>query len=189
MGRAGFDEALWAFGRGMGVMALVVLTVAVVAGIAARSGRVVVLPRAGMAVFHRGAALTAVGLVAGHVASLVVDPWAQLRLVDVVVPFAGVYRPLWVGFGTVAVDLLAAVTVSGLVRHRIGPGVFRAVHWAVYGLWPVALVHVLGAGTDAYRPWLMAVLVVCVIAAVGAVGWRISRGFTEIWLPAGQVIR
>ena len=30
MGRAGFDEALWAFGRGMGVMALVVLTVVLV---------------------------------------------------------------------------------------------------------------------------------------------------------------
>ncbi|MFJ9368676.1 iron reductase [Nocardia sp. NPDC101769] len=189
MGQAGFDEALWAFGRGTGVMALVVLTVAVVAGIVARSGRVIVLPRAGMAVFHRGAALTAVGLVAGHVASLLADPWAQLRLVDVVVPFGGAYRPMWVGFGTVAVDLLAAVTVSGLLRHRIGPHVFRAVHWATYALWPVALIHALGAGTDVFRPWLAAVLVACAVAVVAAAGWRISRGFTEIGVAAGQVAR
>ncbi|MGW4119134.1 ferric reductase-like transmembrane domain-containing protein [Nocardia sp. NPDC004711] len=189
MGQAGFDEALWAFGRGTGVTALVVLTVAVVAGVVARSGRVVVLPRAGMAVFHRGAALTAVGLVSVHVVSLLADPWAQLRLVDVVVPFGGVYRPVWVGFGTVAVDLLAAVTVSGLLRHRIGPNAFRAVHWATYVLWPVALIHALGAGTDAFRPWLVAVLLFCAVAVVAAVGWRISRGFTEIGVTAGQVAR
>ncbi|MVU82511.1 iron reductase [Nocardia sp. ET3-3] len=171
---------MWAFGRGTGITALVLLTVAVVAGVVARSGRAVVLPRTGIAIFHRGAALTATALVALHVGSLLLDPWAQLRLVDVVVPFAGSYRPVWVGFGTVAVDLLAAVTVSGLLRHRIGPGAFRAVHWATYGLWPVALVHVLGAGTDSFRPWLLAVLVVCAGAVAAVVGWRISRGFTEI---------
>ncbi|MFE3255404.1 iron reductase [Nocardia sp. NPDC059091] len=124
-----------------------------------------------------------------HVASLLTDPWAQLRLVDVVVPFGGVYRPVWVGFGTLAVDLLAAVTVSGLLRHRIGPKAFRAVHWATYVLWPMTLIHVLGAGTDTFRPWLVAVLVSCAVAVVAAVGWRISREFTEIGAPAGQVAR
>ncbi|MFE3187884.1 ferric reductase-like transmembrane domain-containing protein [Nocardia sp. NPDC059240] len=189
MGQAGFDEALWAFGRGCGVMALVLLTVAVVAGIVARSGRAVVLPRTGMAVFHRGAALTATGLVTVHVVSLLLDPWAQLRLLDVVVPFTGEYRPLWVGFGAVAVDVLAAVTVSGLLRRHIGPHLFRAVHWATYVLWPVAVVHALGAGTDAFRPWLLGVLVACTAAVVAAVGWRMSQGFSEIRTPLVGVPR
>ncbi|GAB2538503.1 ferric reductase-like transmembrane domain-containing protein [Nocardia heshunensis] len=189
MGQAGFDEALWAFGRGSGVMALVVLTVSVVAGILARSGRVVVLPRAGMAIFHRGAALTATALVTVHVVSLWADPWAQLRLLDVLVPFAGTYRPLWVGFGSIALDVLVAVLVSGLLRQRIGPRVFRAVHWATYALWPVAVIHVLGAGTDAWRPWLLAVSASCVLAVVCAVGWRVSRGFTEFSGALGQVTR
>lgn len=183
MGQAGIDQALWAFGRGSGITALVVLTVAIGSGIVARSGRVVLLPRAGMAVFHRGAALTATVLVALHVVSLFADPHAQLRLVDLVVPFGGSYRPQWVGFGTVAVDLLAAVVISGLLRHRIGPRAFRVVHWATYVLWPIAAIHALGAGTDSRRPWLPALLAGCALVLVGAVSWRAGKHFTEYGQP------
>ncbi|MFJ4653509.1 ferric reductase-like transmembrane domain-containing protein [Nocardia sp. NPDC088792] len=184
MGQAGIDHALWAFGRGSGITALVLLTVAIASGIVARSGRaVLLLPRAGMAVFHRGAALTATVLVALHVLSLLVDPHAQLRLVDLVVPFGGTYRPQWVGFGTVAVDLLAAVVISGLLRHRIGPRVFRVVHWATYVLWPIAAVHAVGAGTDGRRLWLLAALAGCAVVLMCAVSWRAGKHFTEYRQP------
>ena len=56
---------------------------------------------------HRTAALTGVGLIAVHVVSLFFDPYAQLKLVDIVLPFLGSYRPFWLGLGTLAVDLLA----------------------------------------------------------------------------------
>ncbi len=173
------DRALWAFGRGSGVTALVLLTVAVVVGIAARSGRALVLPRVGLADLHRGAAVLATVAVTLHVSALVADPYAQLRMIDVVMPFGGGYRPVWVGFGTVAVDLLLAVLVSGLLRRYIGPAVFRAVHWSTYLLWPVALTHVLGAGTDAWEPWLLAVAGCCVVVVGAAVCWRVGHRFTE----------
>ena len=179
MNTSAFDQALWAFGRAGGITALILLTVAAVAGIAARSGRAVLLPRAGLAEFHRGAALSATAFVALHVLAMLLDPYAQLRLLTVVLPFTGGYRPLWVGFGTLAVDLLAVVVITALLRHRLGPTVFRLVHWSVYALWPVALIHTLGSGSDVDRIWMLALVGACVLAVATAGFWRFSRGFTE----------
>jgi methionine sulfoxide reductase heme-binding subunit len=189
MGQTGMDQALWAFGRGSGITALAMLTVSLIVGIGARSGRTLVLPRFGLAELHRGAALIATALVAIHVVSLLADPHSQLRLLDAAVPFAGSYRPLWVGLGTVAVDLFAAIVVSALLRHRLGPRAFRVVHWATYALWPIALAHALGAGTDAARPWMLVFAATCVLAVLGAVTWRVSRDYDEFAHARARSIR
>ncbi len=173
-------EALWALGRGTGVVALVMFTITVVLGIVARSGRSVGgLGRFGVAEVHRTAALTGVGLIAVHLGSLFFDPYAQLKLVDMVLPFAGSYRPLWLGLGTVAVDFLLVVTGVSLLRNQVGPRVFKAVHWLTYALWPVALLHGLGTGTDAGSLWMDAIAAVCVGAVTLAVGWRLLPSYAE----------
>ena len=173
-------EALWALGRGTGVVALVMFTITLVLGIVARSGRSVGgLGRFGVAEVHRTAALTGVGLVAVHLGSLFFDPYAQLKLVDMVLPFVGSYRPLWLGLGTVAVDLLLVVTGVSLLRNRVGPRVFKGVHWLTYLLWPVALLHGLGTGTDAGSLWLDAVAIACSTAVGAAVLWRLAPSYAE----------
>lgn len=175
-----FDEAMWALGRGTGTVALVVFTLSLVLGVVARSGRATLgLSRFGINEVHRTAALTGVGLIVVHVTSLLLDPWAQLRLVDLVVPFLGAHRPLWLGLGTLALDLLFVVTVVSLLRDRLGPRVFRTVHWATYLLWPVALLHGLGNGTNAGSLWFTAVAVACSLAVLAAVAWRLLPSFTE----------
>lgn len=179
------SEALWALGRGTGIVALVMFTLALVLGVTTRSGRSVAgLGRFGVADVHRTAALTGTGLVAAHVTSLFLDPYAQLHLVDLVFPFLGAYRPLWLGLGTLALDLLAVITVVSLLRHRLGPRVFKAVHLATYALWPVALLHALGNGTDAGSPWFTGLAVGCTAAVAGAVSWRLlpsvrTRGWSR----------
>jgi predicted ferric reductase len=174
------SAAFWALGRGTGVVALVLFTVALVLGIVARSGRPVPwLGRFGTSDLHRTAALTGTGLAAAHVATLYVDPYAQLRLVDVVFPFLGAHKPLWLGLGTLALDLLGIVTVVSLLRHRVGPRVFRTVHWATYALWPVALLHALGNGTNGGSTWFRALAVVCISAVVTAVGWRLTPSYAH----------
>ena len=173
-------EALWALGRGTGVVALVMFTATLVLGVASRSGRSVAgLGRFGLNELHRAAALTGVGLIAVHLASLFFDPYAQLQLVDLVVPFVGAYRPLYLGLGTVAVDLLLVITAVSLLRNAVGPRVFRAVHWLTYALWPVALVHGLGTGTDAGSLWVDAVAVTCVAAVGAALAWRLTPSYAE----------
>jgi predicted ferric reductase len=180
---ATLSTALWDLGRGAGVAALVAFTISLVLGIVTRSGRDALgLGRFGLNEVHRTAALTGVGLVAVHLGTLLFDPYAQLRLVDLVFPFLGSYRPLWLGLGTLAVDILAVVTVVSLLRDKVGPRVFKAVHWATYALWPVALMHAIGTGTDAATLWLDAVALACVAAVAGAVTWRMSPSFdTRGW--------
>ncbi len=174
------NEALWALGRGTGVVALVLFTLTLVLGIVSRSGRSWAgLGRFGLAELHRTAALTGVGLVAVHVGSLLFDPYAQLKLLDFVVPFTGAYRPLFLGLGTVAVDLLIVITVASLARSLVGPRFFRAVHWLTYVLWPVALVHALGTGTDAFSLWMDGVVVASCSAVAAAVAWRLGPSYAE----------
>ena len=106
------------------------------------------MPRFVVAGLHRNVSLLVVVFVGVHIATAVLDPYAGIRLIDAVVPFASSYRPVWVGLGALAVDLLAAVIVTSLVRVRLGLRAWRAVHWAVYVIWPVAVVHALGSGSD-----------------------------------------
>lgn len=184
MTTAALDSALWYLGRGAGVLTLVLCTVTTVLGIGTRSGRTFGrLPRFAVATVHRSASLLAITFLVVHVGTLLFDPYAQLRIVDLVVPFLGNYRPLWLGLGTLALDLFAAVVVTSLLRNRIGLRGWRIVHWLAYAAWPVAVAHGLGTGTDNARWWLWGIAGACVLAVVAAVIWRLADTFTETALP------
>jgi len=172
------NEALWALGRGTGVVALILLTITVVLGILTRSGRPAFgLPRFAVTLVHRNSALIGTVFVLIHVVSLLFDPYAQLRVLDFFVPFLGSYHPLWLGLGTVGADLLIAIMVTGLLRRWIGQRAFRVVHWATYLLWPVAFFHSIGTGTDASNGLFILVAVACFAAVAGSVIWRLSGSF------------
>ncbi|RLK52547.1 ferric reductase-like transmembrane domain-containing protein [Microbacterium telephonicum] len=172
------DEALWALGRGTGVIGLALFSLALVLGITVRSGRSAAgLPKFGVARLHRDVALLAMVFIGIHILSLFFDSYAQLQLVDLAVPFLAAYQPFWLGLGTLAADLTLAVVVTALLRHRIGARAFRAVHWATYLLWPLSVAHGIGAGTDAAEPWFLIVVGVCCAAVLGAVAWRVTARF------------
>lgn len=173
-------DALWYFARGTGVVSLVLLTVVVALGIGTRSGRTAFgLPRFAVSLLHRNAALLAVILLAGHVVSLLFDPYAQLKLFDLFVPFIGTYRPFWLGLGTLALDLVVALVATSLLRGRLGVRAWRVVHWLAYPCWPIALLHGLGTGTDQGTWWLWTISAACAATVVAAVGWRLSTGFAR----------
>ncbi|MGZ4516906.1 MAG: ferric reductase-like transmembrane domain-containing protein [Mycobacteriaceae bacterium] len=174
------EEALWALGRGSGVVTLVCMTVSVLLGILTRSGRPALgLPRFAVSSVHRNAGLLASVLLIVHITSLFFDPYAQLHFVDMVVPFLGTYRPFWQGLGTVALDLTLAVMVTSLLRRHIGLRTWRVVHWATYAMWPVALAHGLGNGTDSFAPWFLTISGTCAVAVAAALCWRVREDFVE----------
>lgn len=174
------NEALWAVGRGCGITALAFLTISVALGVGTRSGRsLLALPRFGVADVHRFAALAGSLLVVLHMTLLFFDPYAQLRVVDFVVPFLGAYRPIWQGLGTLAFDLLVVIVLTSLLRHRLGLRAFRIVHWITYVLWPIALAHALGNGTDVSHAWFLAFAGGCALTVVAAAVWRLRANFTE----------
>jgi methionine sulfoxide reductase heme-binding subunit len=184
-----YVDALWYLARGTGVVCLALLTVVVVLGVGSRSGRPVFgLPRFAVSTVHRNASVMALVLVVVHMTSLYFDPYAQLRLFDLMVPFGAAYRPLWLGLGTVAADLLFVLMATSLLRRYLGARTWRAVHWIAYALWPAALLHALGTGTDAGQLWLRVVAGVCVAAVLAAVGWRCTPRFAEMSRPTGRPV-
>lgn len=167
-------SALWYLTRGTGVVSLALLTVVVVLGVLTRGGvRAARLPRFVVSGLHRNASLLAVAFLGVHIATSVADPYAPIRLADAVVPFGSAYRPVWLGLGALALDLLAAIGLTTLIRRRIGRRLWRAVHWLAYAAWPVAVVHALGTGSDARQPWLLAVVAMSVVSVVWAALWRL----------------
>ena len=165
---------LWYLTRGSGLVTLILLTASVVLGIVqVRRWTPVGSPRFVLVTLHRTTSLMVLALLAVHVVTAVLDSFAPIRLIDAVFPFVGGYRPLWVGLGALALDLLVAVTVTSLVRHRLGLRAWRSVHWLAYGCWPIALLHGFGTGTDAFSVWLLAVQAACILAVAVAVGVRL----------------
>jgi sulfoxide reductase heme-binding subunit YedZ len=177
---AQLTDAMWYLGRGSGLVALVMLTVVMVLGILTRSRRRPAdFTTANVTRLHRNAGMLSVVFLAVHVVTLLADPYAQLRLVDAVLPFAGAHRPFYLGLGTLSLDLLAAVLGTSLLMKRVGAKTWRAVHWLSYACWPTAFLHGLGDGTDTDHSWALGLSLVCFAAVGSAVVWRLSDEFVR----------
>jgi sulfoxide reductase heme-binding subunit YedZ len=167
-------------------MALVLLTVTVLLGVATAAGAELPgIPRVITGALHRNLSLLVMVFVAAHVLTTVLDSYTSIGLTAAFIPFSSSYRGFWLGLGAVAFDLLLAVTVTSLVRDRMSYRAWRAVHWLSYASWPVALWHGLGTGTDSRLAWLLALYVLCAASVLGVAGWRLTRAHPG---PARKVL-
>lgn len=175
-------SADWYLMRASGFVALILLTLAAVLGMAnvARlaKGR---WTRLVAALVHRNVSLLAVVFLVVHVLTAISDKYVKVPALAVLVPGLSGYDPLWVGLGAWSIDILIAVVVTSLVRSRLRPRSWRIVHWLAYVAWPSALVHSIGsgagAGADTGRSWSTLIYLGCglVYAIALAVRWSTGR--------------
>ncbi|MEU5511474.1 ferric reductase-like transmembrane domain-containing protein [Streptomyces fungicidicus] len=167
---------LWYVSRAGGTLALVLLTATVVLGIAS-GGRATPrrIGRFEIGLLHRDLSLLTLVFLVVHVVTAVLDPYVHLGWAVSVVPFGASYRPLWLGLGTAALDLLLAVLLTSALRLRLGVRRWKAVHWLAYAAWPLALFHGAGAGTDTRLPLQLWLYAGCLAAVVAAVWWRLAK--------------
>jgi DMSO/TMAO reductase YedYZ heme-binding membrane subunit len=198
----------WYLTRSSGVVALVLLSAALAIGVldvARVGGRR--WPRFVVDGVHRTASLLAVVFLVIHVATAVLDSFAPISLLDAFVPFTGTYRPLWLGLGALASDLLLAVALTSIARRWLGHAAWRATHWLAYACWPLAVIHGFGTGSDVGQTWLDAITGACVILVLAAICARAAIGWPEhlrlrlaaiaavgafagalvLWLPGGPL--
>ncbi len=191
-----FDQTLWFVARGSGIVSLLLVTASVCFGLltTARFWHES-WPRFFNLEMHRRISLLAVVFSVVHVAAAVLDPFTKLGLAAAIVPLASTYRPLPVALGVVSMYLFIALIVTGLLRARMPQGLWRAIHWTSYAMWPLALLHSFLAGSDAGSLWMLAVGAI----SLGTVGacllfrvstWDANRGrledtvFTSSWEDA-----
>ncbi|MCA1683201.1 MAG: ferric reductase-like transmembrane domain-containing protein [Actinobacteria bacterium] len=171
-------SVLWYLARGTGVVALLLLTTSVVLGVLnVRRVSTANLPRFVFDGLHRSVSLLVLAVLGVHILASVLDSFVSIGLVTALVPFNAGYRPLWLGLGAIAFELLVAVAITSLLRQRIGYRAWRAVHWLAYAAWPVALVHGFGTGTDSRTGWMLLVTAVCLLAVIAAVLARAASGW------------
>ena len=58
--------------------------------------------------------------------------------------------------------------------QRLGPP-----HWAVYPAWAAAVVHGLGTGSDTQTPWVLLITILCVLAVLATLAWRLASGWPQ----------
>ncbi|MDQ2706489.1 MAG: ferric reductase-like transmembrane domain-containing protein [Actinomycetota bacterium] len=168
------DQSLSFATRATGLVTLMLLTGNLVLGIATagRASRPS-WPRFALAALHRNISLLAVLFLGVHVSTSIIDPGAGVRWLDALVPFLSDDRPLWLGLGTVALDLLLAAIATSMLRTRLSFRMWRGVHWAAYASWPAALIHGAVFGDeDNGLSWVIGLYISCIVAVALALLWR-----------------
>jgi sulfoxide reductase heme-binding subunit YedZ len=175
------STALWYASRATGVVSLLLLSLVVMLGILVnRQGRLPGLPSFAVTGLHRSLSLMSVLFVAVHVATAVLDPYVNIRLAAVVIPFVSAYEPLWLGLGAVSLDLVAVLILTSLARAYLSRRMWRGIHWLAYAAWPVALAHSIGSSHDLQSGGLLIVTIGSALAVAAAGLWRLADSAREI---------
>lgn len=168
---------LWHLNRGTGIALLVLFTLSAVLGIvSSRSSAGSRVPAFAWQRLHRNVALVGAALLATHVATAAIDEYVDIRWWQSVMPVSLDYEPLPLAMGILSLDLLIAVVVTSLVRHRLPRRAWASIHLSGYAALALSFAHGLLIGTDTEAGWARWVYVGCATAlAVAVLGRALLR--------------
>ena len=153
------EHIFWITSRAAGGAALILAGAAVAVGLMVSARRPATAKtatsKADLRAIHEALSLTTLAMVALHGLSLLGDSFLNPGLTGIAIPFVGSYRPLWTGLGIVAGYGLAGLGLTYYLRDRIGAARWRKLHRFTALFWVLAIVHTIGAGSDAAQLWFL----------------------------------
>ena len=157
-GAAPLSYVWWLLSDAAGIVALVLISLSVLVGLAL-AAKVIPSPKIRRAAvgLHEHIALTALAAIGVHGLALLGDSWLKPGWRGIAIPFALGYKPSFTGVGIIAGYLGVLLGPSFYVRRRIGARRWRRLHRFIVLVWILAVVHALGAGSDASKLWLRAI--------------------------------
>ena len=172
----GNTDLIWILARSTGTASLVALTLSVLTGIALRTGAFAWLSHnRGMRVAHGFLTVLWIPLGLAHVTALLFDRYAQVGLLDLVIPFGVSYGRLAIGLGTIAAQLIVVVLISTWMRSSLTIGQWRAFHRLSYVAFIAAFAHGIMSGTDLANPVISALAWVTAAAVALVALRRVTR--------------
>lgn len=166
----------WYAARAAGMTAYLLLSCVVLLGLTMAAKKTFPgWPRFTVEDVHRFGGLLVGTFIAIHVVTVAIDAWLPFSIQSLVIPFVSRYRPLWVGLGIAAAELLVAVAVTNHYRRSLPYSFWRRVHYLNFAVWTASTLHGLGSGTDRSAPWALATYAVATSAVAAAIGWRLGR--------------
>ncbi|MGZ4381350.1 MAG: ferric reductase-like transmembrane domain-containing protein [Gaiellaceae bacterium] len=172
----------WYAARAAGITAYLLLSGVVLLGLTMAAKKTFARwPRFTVEDIHRFGGLLVGTFVGIHVVTVAVDAWLPFSVQSLVVPFISAYRPLWVGLGIAAAELLIALAVTNHYRRRLPYTFWRRAHYLNFAVWGAATVHGIGSGTDRSAPWALAMYATAVSAVSAVIVWRAARHRLGSW--------
>jgi methionine sulfoxide reductase heme-binding subunit len=165
------EHLFWITSRAAGGAALILASAAVAAGLMIGAKRQSANKR-DLRAIHEALSLTTLAMVALHGLSLLGDSFLHPGVAGIAIPFVAPYRPLWTGLGIVAGYGLAGLGLTYYMRDRIGTARWRKLHRFTAAFWVLAVVHTIGAGSDAAQVWFLLAAGIVVVPAALLLGLR-----------------
>src|SRR5260370_34765506 len=164
-----WETVTWDVARAGGFTAYILLTLAVVVGLALSTqfqspSR---WPRLINSELHNVVRLLSTIFFGVDVLVVIADPFTHFGLNEILIPLASHYRPEWMALGIVGLYLGIAIGISTLLRKRIGYKWWRRLHVLTLAIFALATIHGIGTGSDTQTPWALGIYLVS-IALVGA---------------------
>lgn len=122
---------------------------------------------------HQDLAGIGLALALVHAAVLTIDRSVPYTPAELLVPFSGPYRPLWVGVGQLTLGLSLLVFLSFYARKRMGTNAWRRIHYASFVAFAGATAHGLMAGSDSGAGWVFGGYLVLTAVVVFLTTYRI----------------
>lgn len=163
----------WIASRAAGIVAMLLASGSVGLGLAMAT-RIGPFRTADLRTAHEALSLGTMAAIPVHAGSLLFDSYVNLGPLDITIPFAGGYQPLWTSLGIVCGWSLLALGLSYYARARIGVARWRSLHRWTALVWVLALVHAIGEGTDSGQAWFLLCAGIVVIPAAALLAVRLN---------------
>ncbi|MCC6605563.1 MAG: ferric reductase-like transmembrane domain-containing protein [Anaerolineae bacterium] len=143
------EKTPWYFTRSAGTVAYLLLASSTIWGLLLSTKLLKDhIPAALSLAMHNILSWLAVVLTSLHALALLWDSYFSYSLADLTVPFIGPYKPGWVGLGIIGFYLMFLTSLSFNFRKQIGQKRWRQLHYLTFGVYLLATLHGVTAGTD-----------------------------------------
>lgn len=159
-----WESVTWDVARAGGFTAYILLTLAVVVGLALSTqlqspSR---WPRIINSELHNFLTLLSTIFLGVHVLAVIIDPFTHFGLNEILIPLASHYRPQWMALGIVGLYLGIAIGISTLLRKYIGYKWWRKLHVLTLLTFALTAIHGIGTGSDTQTPWALGIYIVSI---------------------------
>jgi sulfoxide reductase heme-binding subunit YedZ len=122
---------------------------------------------------HKDLAGVGLALALVHAAVLMLDRSVPYAPLEVLVPFIGPYRPLYVALGQAALGLSLIIMVTTYLRGRMARQTWLRIHRLAFVAWAAATAHGLMAGSDTGDATVMSMYVVATTVVAFLMAFRL----------------
>ena len=171
------DHTYWYLTRASGFVAYLLLFISVALGLA-MTGDLLErwLRRFRVYDLHRFVTLLAMTGAVFHMLIVLPDRYFAFSPVELLLPFASPYRPVYMALGGFSIYLTAMIVASFYLRRFLRYAAWRLLHYTTFGAFVLALVHGIGAGTDSEADWARYLYAATAVVIFNLLVYRGLRG-------------